>query len=89
MSYGLGISAVPPIGFPTDPSADELDAICRSQPCGSSLCPCPPGMRPGQVPANIQQLPELTVRGVPEYYILFAVVALVIGSVLGSRGRRY
>jgi hypothetical protein len=61
---------------------EELAAICYYYPCGlTSLCPCPPGVPKGTIPAFVPQLPEIPVTGkIPwlPWAMLFGLVALAL-----------
>lgn len=76
------------------------DALCRYQACGTSLCPCAPGMAPGTIPGVIAPpppqpqptiLPDLTTSASPIPFWLIGIGVLgILAAIARSRrgGRR-
>lgn len=68
---------------------EEIEAICRYQPCGcSALCPCPPGMPTGTIPGNVQQLPPLVTTAPPNWWVVAALLFLTVAAPTTTRRRR-
>lgn len=66
---------------------EEIEAICRYQPCGcSALCPCPPGVPTGTIP-GAQQLPPLTVTAPPNWWVVGMLLFLTLAAP-GAAARR-
>lgn len=92
----LGLTMVGP-GLLDDPYAnlsttgltqqEEVDAICRYQPCGSKLCPCAAGATPGSMPGMApkpQVLPELTTSAP---FPVLPVILFIVGLLALSKSR--
>lgn len=88
--YALGVTNLPAVNAATGlTAAEELDAICRFQPCGTALCPCPPGVQAGQMPGLVPRLPELNATApAPIPWALLALVAVGLLAAWKRPGRR-
>lgn len=78
MYTGLGVTQLPRT-YPSQTGlteAEEVNAYCRFQPCGSRTCPCAAGYPVGTIPGAVQTLPTLTATAVPPWGWVLAVLAL-------------